>query len=326
LFEGYYNDDAATAARIRNEMFHTGDLGFLREGELYVLHRQDGEDRPDHLDSIKACTSQAAPPTSAAVAARATVSAPATAPQSIPAPATALTTAPESELPAGTINRIVYESEKSSIVQFAEGDDGPDLIVFAGPDQQFGRSPLADLPALFAGTLLEGTRKFFVTETRTVWYLDSVDELTGKLDQLSDRPKVLLGIGLGGYAAVRFSSRLRDVRSVIAFVPQIRPNRTEAVKELYPEPGIKPDWWLKLEPGIGYCLLYGEQMDAGAANYLREQITDPKHQRVVIVPGVDHRIVMHLSKRNELGAVLNAALRPDTMGDEVERLVAKERI
>lgn len=41
LFDGYYNDETTTAERLRNKAYYTRDLGFLLEGELYVLGRKD---------------------------------------------------------------------------------------------------------------------------------------------------------------------------------------------------------------------------------------------------------------------------------------------
>jgi fatty-acyl-CoA synthase len=40
LFEGYYNRPDLTAQAIVDGWYHTGDLGFLREGELYVVGRK----------------------------------------------------------------------------------------------------------------------------------------------------------------------------------------------------------------------------------------------------------------------------------------------
>jgi len=39
LFQGYHRDPEATAAVVRDGWFHTGDLGLLHEGELYVTGR-----------------------------------------------------------------------------------------------------------------------------------------------------------------------------------------------------------------------------------------------------------------------------------------------
>lgn len=41
LFDGYNADPERTAARIRNGFYHSGDLGFLADGRLYVLGRTD---------------------------------------------------------------------------------------------------------------------------------------------------------------------------------------------------------------------------------------------------------------------------------------------
>jgi fatty-acyl-CoA synthase len=40
LFDGYYNRPDLTAKAIVDGWYHTGDLGFLREGELYVVGRK----------------------------------------------------------------------------------------------------------------------------------------------------------------------------------------------------------------------------------------------------------------------------------------------
>jgi acyl-CoA synthetase (AMP-forming)/AMP-acid ligase II len=40
LFDGYYNRPDLTAAAIRDGWYHTGDLGFLLDGELYVVGRK----------------------------------------------------------------------------------------------------------------------------------------------------------------------------------------------------------------------------------------------------------------------------------------------
>ena len=39
VFSGYYANPAATAEGLRNGRLHTGDLGFLNDGELYVTGR-----------------------------------------------------------------------------------------------------------------------------------------------------------------------------------------------------------------------------------------------------------------------------------------------
>lgn len=39
IFSGYYNDPEATAEGLREGRLHTGDLGFLRDGELYITGR-----------------------------------------------------------------------------------------------------------------------------------------------------------------------------------------------------------------------------------------------------------------------------------------------
>jgi acyl-CoA synthetase (AMP-forming)/AMP-acid ligase II/acyl carrier protein len=41
LFDGYLNDAETTQARLSNGRYHTRDLGFLYDGELYVLGRED---------------------------------------------------------------------------------------------------------------------------------------------------------------------------------------------------------------------------------------------------------------------------------------------
>ena len=41
LFSGYYGDDERTASRVRDGEFATGDLGFMKDGELYVVGRSD---------------------------------------------------------------------------------------------------------------------------------------------------------------------------------------------------------------------------------------------------------------------------------------------
>jgi len=41
LFSGYHKDPERTAAKLRGGWYHTGDLGFLRDRELYLLGRTD---------------------------------------------------------------------------------------------------------------------------------------------------------------------------------------------------------------------------------------------------------------------------------------------
>ena len=41
LFDGYFRQPEATAARLRDGWLHTGDLGFIEDGELFVVGRGD---------------------------------------------------------------------------------------------------------------------------------------------------------------------------------------------------------------------------------------------------------------------------------------------
>ena len=41
LFSGYHHDPETTARKLRDGWYHTGDVGFLRDGELYLLGRTD---------------------------------------------------------------------------------------------------------------------------------------------------------------------------------------------------------------------------------------------------------------------------------------------
>ncbi len=41
LFDGYHHDPARTATRLRNGWYHTGDIGFLEDGALFVVGRLD---------------------------------------------------------------------------------------------------------------------------------------------------------------------------------------------------------------------------------------------------------------------------------------------
>jgi len=41
LFSGYHRDQDRTASKLRDGWYHTGDLGFICEGELYLLGRTD---------------------------------------------------------------------------------------------------------------------------------------------------------------------------------------------------------------------------------------------------------------------------------------------
>lgn len=41
LFAGYFGDEARTAERLRGDVLRTGDLGFMRDGQLYVAGRLD---------------------------------------------------------------------------------------------------------------------------------------------------------------------------------------------------------------------------------------------------------------------------------------------
>ncbi len=40
VFRGYFNDEQATAASLKEGWFYTGDLGFLHDGELYITGRK----------------------------------------------------------------------------------------------------------------------------------------------------------------------------------------------------------------------------------------------------------------------------------------------
>ena len=41
LFDGYFNDPVTTGERLVDGLYHTRDLGFMTDGELYVLGRKD---------------------------------------------------------------------------------------------------------------------------------------------------------------------------------------------------------------------------------------------------------------------------------------------
>jgi fatty-acyl-CoA synthase len=41
LFSGYHKDPQTTARKLRRGWYHTSDLGFMRDGELYLLGRTD---------------------------------------------------------------------------------------------------------------------------------------------------------------------------------------------------------------------------------------------------------------------------------------------
>lgn len=216
--------------------------------------------------------------------------------------------------PLDTVSRMAYESERASVVCYGDATDGPDIIVFAGRVQKFGGIGLLDFASVLRNTSLKDARKYFVSNKTQKHYIDCIDKLTQQINRLSGRPKILLGNSMGGYAAMRFASRLHNVVSVLSFVPQIGPTPYSFYRE-QPPPGGDP--WVKFERGVRYCVIFGSEADAYELNYLRDRITDPEAQRIVVAPGPGHNVVSHLHKVGQLVAVLDAAARPDSMATEI---------
>lgn len=213
-----------------------------------------------------------------------------------------------------TTSRVAYESERASVVCYGEPADGPDLIVFAGRVQKFGGIGLLDFASVLLKTSFRDARKFFVSNKTQKHYLDCVDELTEQINRLSGRPKILLGNSMGGYAAMHFASRLHDVVSVLSFVPQIGPKPYQLYRQKPPQ-GDDP--WLRFARGVHYCVIFGSEADAYELTYLRQRITDPETQRILVVPGPGHGVVGHLHSAGQLEAVLDAAARPESMATEI---------
>ncbi len=217
---------------------------------------------------------------------------------------------------AAAINRTVFDGEHSSILCYGEPTDQPDVFIFAGRIERFGVMPLMDFASLLGDTRLGKSRRFFVTDKSRDWYKSAFSELTTAIGQLSDRPKILLGNSMGGYAAVLFAEHLKDVRSVLAFVPQTTPMRTRNTPA-----GASLPPMLSFNPAVPYCVVYGSEADAGDQEYVRERLQGHANSRMYVAQGASHGVVAHLHGQKKLTPILDAAAEPVTMVSKIGGLL-----
>ncbi len=217
-------------------------------------------------------------------------------------------------------DRVVHHSDAASIVRLGESD-GPDIIVFAGKGRNFGGLAVMDFASLFAQTSAAGWTKYFVTDHCQDWFVTCFDEVAARLNALSDRPKIIFGNSMGGYAAMRFAAALRNVVGVLAFVPQTAPLPRHTRKRGRP----RSFWNVGFVPGVQYCVVYGQAEDEAEKAFIRDLVDDPARQRVVVVPNCGHNLATYLNNERLLARVMECCVQPDTMADRVAAAVAEIR-
>ena len=218
----------------------------------------------------------------------------------------------------GPQDRTVYTSPTSSILKWRP-TDLPDVIIFAGRNEGFGRHDLQEFASVYIGTEIMRRTRYHVTDHGLSWYTEEFEQLTYQLNKVSQNPKILIGSSMGGYAALRFAGVLQDVISVMAFCPQHRP-----IKKKMQILGrhSQESWTVDFYPKIPSCIIFGEKADLMRRNFIASRITDPDLQRIVTVPGAAHNAAAVLQRHGVLAKVLECSTRPDTMIREVDAIIS----
>jgi acyl-CoA synthetase (AMP-forming)/AMP-acid ligase II/acyl carrier protein len=215
-------------------------------------------------------------------------------------------------------DRVVFKSKAASILRLG-GPEAPDVIIFAGRERVPGQMDMMSFASTFANFNGGQATKYFVTDLALDWYISCFDEVVATLNRLSDRPKLLFGNSMGGYAALRFSSFLTNVVGVLAIVPRIAPIGSAMPRRRFRRPD---GYQATLAPGVHYCVLYGTEGDYLSRAGFEALARGHDRTRMLIVPNCAHFLVRYLNERKLLSPIVECLVTPETMADNIERLTA----
>jgi pimeloyl-ACP methyl ester carboxylesterase len=179
---------------------------------------------------------------------------------------------------------------------------------------------MMDFASLLGDTGGLNRRRFFVSDKEARWYTSSFDEIATQLNLLSDRPKVLIGNSMGGYAALQFASRLDGVVGVLAFAPQSQPK--PAILDELPRPRVQ---WIvsPRSSDARHCIIFGELEDQRHKKKIDRMYGDNPFYTLCRLPNCGHNVVEYLHSRGLLTEALGSTTDPMTMGATVAGLTAK---
>lgn len=212
--------------------------------------------------------------------------------------------------------RMLIDDDDLSIVRIGEEDHGPDLIVFAGKARKFGGQAMMDFASTFAGTSLQNTRKFFVTDKKGLWFTNVADRIKCAINEASTGDKIVIGNSMGGYGALSVGGQLDRVRSILAFVPQHRP--LEIANPI--ESRFDEKWLVRPTGEIATCIVFGEVDDEDGKEWVQGAFGAGERQAMVIVPNCGHNVVSYLNRQRLLIDFLQTALLPERMVADVRSL------
>jgi acyl-CoA synthetase (AMP-forming)/AMP-acid ligase II/acyl carrier protein len=215
-------------------------------------------------------------------------------------------------------DRVVYKSKSASILRLG-GPEEPDVFIFAGREIVPDDMDMMSFSSTFANFNGGRASKYFVTDRAMNWYMTCFDEVAAAINKLSDRPKLLFGNSMGGYAALRFASVLSNVAGVLAVVPRTAPAARFLPKRRHRRP---EGYHVTLVPGVPYCVLYGTEGDFPSRNAFEALARDHDNARVIIVPNCGHFLVRYLQARQLLSPTVDCLVKPATMAQEIERLLS----
>jgi fatty-acyl-CoA synthase len=215
-------------------------------------------------------------------------------------------------------DRAIHSSEESSILRW-DPSDLPDVVVFAGLKQGFAGHAMQEFASVFVGTHIMRHTRYHVTDHGPSWYTKDFEEIAHKLNNVSSKPKILMGTSMGGYAALRFAGVLNNVVSVLSFGPQHTPTARKLSKR-----GIhlEEPWMVEFYPNIPYCLIFGEEDNLASKTYIQSKITNHDLQRIFDVPKAPHNVAGALQEKGVLSQILESSTRPATMIREVDSILS----
>jgi acyl carrier protein len=219
----------------------------------------------------------------------------------------------------GGASRIVYESERVSIVCYGAKGDNPDLIIFSGMTQNFCGKSMMDFASTLSSSEARTWRKLFVTDKEGRYFPTAEAEIAPAINRLCPGPKILVGNSMGGYGALKTASYLERLRGVLAFVPIFGLSKTAARRTGLPE----AHWQVTPAPGVPYSILFGEVQNAASKEWIRRTFVDVEKHRISIVPNIGHRLVRYLDRKELLAEILVCSLESLTMNDRVQSIVAR---